>query len=620
MLHEERTGRLPSHWARLPLQPHPGTKFTLGIALAQHNVELAERDLLRVSDPSSPQFAQYWDQDQVTARFAPRRDAFDAVHGWLREAGVDRQLIMRSADQGWLFFNTTILEAETLLMTEFSAYNNTRTSEKHLACERYSLPHLLRQHIDFAMPTIHLGLESLVRKRHQTHIPLPSDARPWPRPRSASVRSQANAPFSRELCSTYTTPDCLRALYNISSGDAIHPNNTFGVFEVSWNSWLPQDLDMFFGLFSPAQLGSRPTMEQINGGYWRNDTIVPNFNMEADLDFEYSMALTYPQPIINYQVGEMWQVGTLNGLLAAVDPLYCTAWNSSIDGTYPSPLEGGYSKPVDCGTAKPASVVSVSYAWNEVAYPAAYLRRQCLEFLKLGLQGVSVVVSSGDCGPAGAGCRCIDPSTGGVTAGPADSGLFSPVAPASCPYVLSVGGTQLRVNSTVDDREVAFRVESPSHISSSGGGFSNLFAAPWYQHRAVRGYLDSPTEQDRLRSLAGKANFTGRGFPDVSANAANYVVVVAGQLMTVQGTSASAPVVASMLSKLNNARLHAGKRPVGFVNPVLYANPHLMNDILGGLNHGCGSDAFEAVGGWDPVTGLGTPDYQRLLELYLSLP
>ena len=79
-------------------------------------------------------------------------------------------------------------------------------------------------------------------------------------------------------------------------------------------------------------------MERINGEYWQNDTasLTPIFNMEADLDFEYSMALTYPQPVISYQVGEQWQIGSLNSLLAALDPSYCTASNSSIDGTYPS--------------------------------------------------------------------------------------------------------------------------------------------------------------------------------------------------------------------------------------------------------------------------------------------
>ena len=113
---------------------------------------------------------------------------------------------------------------------------------------------------------------------------------------------------------------------------------------------------MFFGIFPPTQLGSWPMMERS----WQNDTAgLPQiFNMEADLDFEYTMALTYPQPVINYQVGEQWQIGTLNGLLAALDPSYCTAWNSSIDGAYPRSIEVGYSGPMDCGTAKPASWAS----------------------------------------------------------------------------------------------------------------------------------------------------------------------------------------------------------------------------------------------------------------------
>lgn len=60
--------------------------------------------------------------------------------------------------------------------------------------------------------------------------------------------------------------------------------------------------------------------------------------------------------------------------------------------------------------------------------------------------------------------------------------------------------------------------------------------------------------------------------------------------------------------------------PVGFINPVLYEHPEVFNDITSGHNPGCGTYGFEAVEGWDPVTGLGTPNYPKLLELFLSLP
>lgn len=85
-------------------------------------------------------------------------------------------------------------------------------------------------------------------------------------------------------------------------------------------------------------------------------------------------------------------------------------------------------------------------------------------------------------------------------------------------------------------------------------------------------------------------------------------------------TTASAPVFASMINMINEERIQFGKSPVGFVNPVLYAYPQVMNDIKIGNNPGCGTDGFEAVDGWDPLTGLGTPNYQKMRRLFLSLP
>ena len=50
------------------------------------------------------------------------------------------------------------------------------------------------------------------------------------------------------------------------------------------------------------------------------------------------------------------------------------------------------------------------------------------------------------------------------------------------------------------------------------------------------------------------------------------------------------------------------------------ADPHVLNDITNGPNPNCGSSGFPAVPGWDPVTGLGTPNYPKMLKLFLSLP
>jgi tripeptidyl-peptidase-1 len=51
------------------------------------------------------------------------------------------------------------------------------------------------------------------------------------------------------------------------------------------------------------------------------------------------------------------------------------------------------------------------------------------------------------------------------------------------------------------------------------------------------------------------------------------------------------------VNRLNEARLNAGKGPIGFLNPSLYANPAMLNDITNGTNPGCGTLGFSAVPG-----------------------
>ena len=72
--------------------------------------------------------------------------------------------------------------------------------------------------------------------------------------------------------------------------------------------------------------------------------------------------------------------------------------------------------------------------------------------------------------------------------------------------------------------------------------------------------------------------------------------------------------------------MRVGKGPVGFVNPTLYKNHGALNDIVKGNNAKCcqgicdPKDGFECVPGWDPVTGLGTPNYPELLDVFMALP
>lgn len=177
----------------------------------------------------------------------------------------------------------------------------------------------------------------------------------------------------------------------------------------------------------------------------------------------------------------------------------------------------------------------------------------------------------------------------------------------------SVGATQIVPGASVTAPE-----EACETVIYSGGGFSNVFAQPSYQAAAVADYYATAKPAYTARQYNNSQQV--RGYPDVAANGANYVVAVDGALSLVYGTSASAPVFGSIVTLVNEARSAAGKGPVGFINPAMYANPGAFNDIVSGTNQGCGTKGFTAVKGWDPVTGLGTPNAGKLTSVFLGLP
>lgn len=134
----------------------------------------------------------------------------------------------------------------------------------------------------------------------------------------------------------------------------------------------------------------------------------------------------------------------------------------------------------------------------------------------------------------------------------------------------------------------------------------------------MTGYLQSypPPYDAKVYNNSG----TSRAYPDVAAMGLNVTTIYLNQTLGVGGTSASTPIVASIVNLLNEERYRADKGPIGFLNPVFYAHPEAFNDITVGGNPGCGTDGFAAEPGWDPVTGLGTPDYQKLRKIFLDLP
>jgi tripeptidyl-peptidase-1 len=150
-----------------------------------------------------------------------------------------------------------------------------------------------------------------------------------------------------------------------------------------------------------------------------------------------------------------------------------------------------------------------------------------------------------------------------------------------------------------------------------------LWPRPWYQDEAVSKYLGKLGNR-----WDGLYNPKGRGFPDIAAQGTSFLVVRNGRQEAVGGTSASTPVIASIVALLNARRLQDGKPTLGFLNPWLYSlQEEGITDIIAGGSRGCTGRGYSggktvlvpyaswnATEGWDPVTGIGTPLFDGLLE------
>lgn len=260
----------------------------------------------------------------------------------------------------------------------------------------------------------------------------------------------------------------------------------------------------------------------------------------------------------------------------------------------------------------PISIQSISSISADVSQgvPLNYAKLTCNLAGLLGLRGITVVASSGDGGLGGA---CLNPDFKTVEFG---SGF-----PATCPYVTAVGGT------VATSPEIAW--------NESSGGFSKYFPRPSWQNRAIDTYIRDHVSNETFAYYGPYTNFTtGRGVPDIALHSLDpdFQVVYSGKLAPSGGTSASAPLWAGIVGLLNDARLRAGKPVLGWLNPLIYwleNQQDALVDVTDGYSVGCrglsnGSGLvlgarWNATKGWDPVTGFGLPDFQKLKEVVLKL-
>jgi len=199
---------------------------------------------------------------------------------------------------------------------------------------------------------------------------------------------------------------------------------------------------------------------------------------------------------------------------------------------------------------------------------------------------------------------CISSGDSGSTFG---SETVARVAyPGGSPQVISVGGTKLILN--VDQLTRSSETDDNRDNNSTwggGGGVSGHFSAPSWQS----GLYYTPI----INNVTGSPTaLTMRGVPDISAPMNGYLVRMDSTWYSMTGTSASAPVMAGMIARIQ--AITGKQRSSAEYNALFYNHKGSFYDIIVGTNNTLITDGYAGTTNWDAVTGLGPPVGNKVFQ------
>ncbi|MDR4947143.1 S53 family peptidase [Neobacillus cucumis] len=360
-------------------------------------------------------------------------------------------------------------------------------------------------------------------------------------------------PHRSQIASKSYTPTEVAQLYHFPQNTNCSNQQCIGIIELG-GGYSPSEIKQYF-----SSLGVTPpvlTDVSVNGARNQPTGDPGGPDGEVALDIEVAGAV-FPGVKIAVYFAPNTDAGFLNAI------------NTAIHDTVNRP-----------------SVISISWGAPESEWTLQAMKAMDRAFQDAAALGVTICCASGDRG-----------SADGV-----NDGLVHVDFPASSPHVLGCGGTKLSGSGQTITREVVWN-EGPD--SSTGGGVSDVFSLPAWQSSA------------NVPPSANPGSKKGRGVPDVAGDAdpvTGYQVLVDGQKAVFGGTSAVAPLWAGLIAILNQQLGH----PVGFLNPALYqlsASSKAFRDITSGNNESSTErGAYTAKKGWDPCTGLGSPNGTNLIN------
>lgn len=365
-------------------------------------------------------------------------------------------------------------------------------------------------------------------------------------------------------------PSQVQSAYNITpvlKSGIKGQNETIGIVDVFDSAEPESRIVSDLSQFSTCNSIPQPNITfayPVPGGNM-NNTSSSGWGLETALDTQYSHA-TAPDARILLALAP----NSAYGLYFAVDWMVATGNVDVISLSWGEPESGIYNLgpcSFQCNASSDGSMATLGPVFAEAA-----------------ARGIDVFVATGDCG-----------ANGGTPS-------FAPWYPASDPHAIGVGGTVLTVAANGGYGSEGAWNGTETYCSNgggSGGGFSSL-PRPWWQSGPGFGRFTNST----------------RGVPDVAFTAGTPLeMIYNGSTVYVEGTSDAAPEWAGLGALI--AQAEGGGVP-GFLPPELYSILSTGSYTKDFHPIVAGNNGYTAGFGWDPVTGIGTPDFAPLLATIIA--
>ncbi|KAF2641763.1 tripeptidyl-peptidase 1 precursor [Massarina eburnea CBS 473.64] len=574
----KETHHVPRGWTKVE-RSNPNGRIQLQIGLKQSNMQGLIKQLHEVSDPDHQRYGNHLSADEVDQLVKPTKETSHLVGEWLSDNGVTD--VDYNSAKDWITVSIPVEFAERLLDTEYHNYQH-KDGSIVARTTRWSLPRHLHSHIDTIQPTT-----SFFRSAPQaaTYMSLGAvEPEGYKKPNNTEIAKVCNV--------TSVSPECFATLYKTKGYKTRAANKN----SVAFNNFLAEvpirpDLKLFLTKYRPEALPSvNFTSHSIDNGPEQDGPLTPeqladSTSKEANLDVQAISGISWKTPIVSFSTGGS----------PPFNPDVGTPDNSN------EPYLAWVNWLLSQKSIPP--IISTSYSDDEQTVPRSYAERVCNQFAVVGARGSTLFFSSGDHG-VGGDDTCFSNDGKNTT-------KFVPGFPPSCPYVTVVGATM-----NFEPEESAYRAPGlyngvKKGLYSSGAGFSNYFKRPSYQDKVVPPYVKALGDQ-----YAGLYAKEGRAYPDLAAQGLYFAYFWNGTEGTISGTSASTPLTAGIFALINDALIASGRPALGFLNPWLYKKGYKgLTDITKGSSYGCNSKGLPVTEGWDPITGFGTPNFPKLVEL-----